>query len=632
MSDKIKHECGLAMIRLLKPLDYYNKKYGTPLYGINKLELLLQKQRNRGQDGAGIATIKLDLPPGHRYISRKRSNGSKPLEDIFSDVYKYFNDLSPEELSDTESLKKNKPYTGELLMGHLRYGTHGVNSIESVHPFLRLNNWITRNLVMAGNFNLTNVNELFDELISFGQHPKEMSDTVTVMEKIGHFLDDEVQKLFSWFKAEGHSNEVITEFITQKLDVARLLQRACRKFDGGYAMAGMIGHGDMFVLRDPIGIRPAYYYADDEIVVVASERPAIQTSFAYSFSKIKELKPGHALIVKKSGDVSEVQIQQPQERKACSFERIYFSRGNDLDIYNERKDLGRLLTDKILEEIDYDLENAIFSFIPNTAEISFLGMVDGITDKLDDIKKKRILELGDKVTADEIDSIFRMKVRTEKLAIKDAKMRTFIADDLNRGNLVSHVYDVTYGLVNNGVDTLIVIDDSIVRGTTLKNSILEILSRLKPKKIIVVSSAPQIRYPDCYGIDMSKMKEFVAFKALKALLEDSGKEHLMEETYNRCKAELAKEPGELLINPVKDLYALFDYEQVSDKIAEIITPTHLEPEVKIIYQTIEDLHKACPHNLGDWYFSGDYPTQGGMRVVNIAFINYFEGVDARAYI
>ncbi len=632
MSDKIKHECGLAMIRLLKPLDYYNKKYGTPLYGINKLELLLQKQRNRGQDGAGIATIKLDLPPGHRYISRKRSNGSKPLEDIFSDVYKYFNDLSPEELSDTESLKKNKPYTGELLMGHLRYGTHGVNSIESVHPFLRLNNWITRNLVMAGNFNLTNVNELFDELISFGQHPKEMSDTVTVMEKIGHFLDDEVQKLFSWFKAEGHSNEVITEFITQKLDVARLLQRACRKFDGGYAMAGMIGHGDMFVLRDPIGIRPAYYYADDEIVVVASERPAIQTSFAYSFSKIKELKPGHALIVKKSGDVSVVQIQQPQERKACSFERIYFSRGNDLDIYNERKDLGRLLTDKILEEIDYDLENAIFSFIPNTAEISFLGMVDGITDKLDDIKKKRILELGEKVTADEIDSIFRMKVRTEKLAIKDAKMRTFIADDLNRGNLVSHVYDVTYGLVNNGVDTLIVIDDSIVRGTTLKNSILEILSRLKPKKIIVVSSAPQIRYPDCYGIDMSKMKEFVAFKALKALLEDSGQEHLMEETYNRCKAELAKEPGELLINPVKDLYALFDYEQVSDKIAEIITPTHLEPEVKIIYQTIEDLHKACPHNLGDWYFSGDYPTQGGMRVVNIAFINYFEGVDARAYI
>jgi len=631
MSDTIKHECGLAMIRLLKPLDYYNKKYGTPLYGINKLELLLQKQRNRGQDGAGIATIKLDMPPGHRYISRKRSNGAMPLEDIFSDVYKYFNQLSSEELVDTEALKKNTPYTGELLMGHLRYGTHGVNSIESVHPFLRLNNWITRNLVMAGNFNLTNVNELFDELISFGQHPKEMSDTVTVMEKIGHFLDDEVQKLFSWFKAEGHSNELITDFIAQKLNVARLLQRACRKFDGGYAMAGMIGHGDMFVLRDPIGIRPAYYYADDEIVVVASERPAIQTSFAYSFSKIKELKPGHALIVKKSGEVSEELILQPEERKACSFERIYFSRGNDLDIYNERKQLGRLLTDRILEEIDYDLENAIFSFIPNTAEISFLGLIDGVNDKLDDIKKKRLLELGDKVTAEEVDSIFRMKLRTEKLAIKDAKMRTFIADDLNRGNLVSHVYDVTYGLVNDEKDTLIVIDDSIVRGTTLKNSILEILSRLKPKKIIVVSSAPQIRYPDCYGIDMSKMKKFVAFRALKALLEESDQEHLMEETYKRCKAELEKTSGDI-INPVKDLYALFDYDVVSDKIAEIITPPHLKPEVKIIYQTIEDLHKACPDNLGDWYFSGDYPTQGGMRVVNIAFINYFEGVDARAYI
>jgi len=631
MSDTIKHECGLAMIRLLKPLDYYNKKYGTPLYGINKLELLLQKQRNRGQDGAGIATIKLDMPPGHRYISRKRSNGAMPLEDIFSDVYKYFNQLTPEELVDTEALKKNTPYTGELLMGHLRYGTHGVNSIESVHPFLRLNNWITRNLVMAGNFNLTNVNELFDELISFGQHPKEMSDTVTVMEKIGHFLDDEVQKLFSWFKAEGHSNELITDFIAQKLNVARLLQRACRKFDGGYAMAGMIGHGDMFVLRDPIGIRPAYYYADDEIVVVASERPAIQTSFAYSFSKIKELKPGHALIVKKSGEVSEELILQPEERKACSFERIYFSRGNDLDIYNERKQLGRLLTDRILEEIDYDLENAIFSFIPNTAEISFLGLIDGVNDKLDDIKKKRLLELGDKVTAEEVDSIFRMKLRTEKLAIKDAKMRTFIADDLNRGNLVSHVYDVTYGLVNDEKDTLIVIDDSIVRGTTLKNSILEILSRLKPKKIIVVSSAPQIRYPDCYGIDMSKMKKFVAFRALKALLEESDQEHLMEETYKRCKAELEKTSGDI-INPVKDLYALFDYDVVSDKIAEIITPPHLKPEVKIIYQTIEDLHKACPDNLGDWYFSGDYPTQGGMRVVNIAFINYFEGVDARAYI
>jgi amidophosphoribosyltransferase len=570
------------------------------------------------------------MPAGHRYISRKRSNGAMPLEDIFSDVYKYFNHLSEEELSDTVSLKKNKPYTGELLMGHLRYGTHGVNSIESVHPFLRLNNWITRNLVMAGNFNLTNVNELFEELISFGQHPKEKSDTVTVLEKIGHFLDDEVQKLFSWFKAEGYSNERITELIAQKLDVARLLQRASRKFDGGYAMAGMIGHGDMFVMRDPIGIRPAYYYADDEIVVVASERPAIQTSFAYSFNNIKELQPGHALIVKKSGIVTEQMITQPKERKACSFERIYFSRGNDLDIYNERKNLGRLLADRILEEIDYDLESAIFSFIPNTAEISYLGLLDGVNDKLDIIKKKRILELGDNVTEAEIDSIFRMKVHSEKLAIKDAKMRTFIANDINRGSMVSHVYDVTYGIVENEKDTIIVIDDSIVRGTTLKNSILEILSRLKPKKIIVVSSAPQIRYPDCYGIDMSKMKNFVAFKALLALLEENGKEHLIEETYHKCKAELLK-PSHEIKNPVKDLYALFDYDVVSDKIAEIITPTHLKPEVKIIYQTIDNLHKACPENLGDWYFSGDYPTPGGMRVVNIAFINFYEGVDARAY-
>jgi amidophosphoribosyltransferase len=629
MSDTIKHECGLAMIRLLKPLHYYTETYGTPLYGINKIELLLQKQRNRGQDGAGIATIKLDMPPGHRYISRKRSNAARPLEDIFSEVYKYFNELSPEELADAQFLKQNKPYTGELLLGHLRYGTHGINSIESVHPFLRLNNWITRNLVMAGNFNLTNVHELFNELIGFGQHPKEMSDTVTVMEKIGHFLDDEVQKLFSWFKAEGFSNELITELIGEKLDVRRLLQRATRKFDGGYVMAGMIGHGDLFVVRDPIGIRPAYYYADDEIVVMASERPAIQTSFDIQYDNVRELKPGHALIVKKTGEVSEELIRQPEERKACSFERIYFSRGNDLDIYNERKNLGRLLTDRILEEIDYDLENSIFSFIPNTAEISFMGLIDGINDKLDAIKKKRILDLGKDITPEEVDSIFRMRPRTEKLAIKDAKMRTFIADDINRGSMVSHVYDVTYGLVNNEKDTLVIIDDSIVRGTTLKKSILEILSRLKPKKIIIVSSAPQIRYPDCYGIDMSKMKRFVAFRALKALLEESGREHLMEETYNKCKAELAKESN--LVNPVKELYALFDYETVSDKIAEIITPKHIKPEVKIIYQTVENLHIACPDNKGDWYFSGDYPTEGGMRVVNKAFINFFDNVDARAY-
>ena len=630
MSDIIKHECGLAMIRLLKPLQYYYDKYGTNLYGIQKLQLLLQKQRNRGQDGAGIATIKLDPPPGHRFISRKRSNKSSCLEEIFGEAYGYFNDLTQEELSNGAELKATKPYTGEVILGHLRYGTHGINSIESVHPFLRLNNWITRNLVMAGNFNLTNVNELFDELISFGQHPKEQSDTVTVMEKIGHFLDDEVQKLFTWYKAEGHSNETITKIIAQKLDVKRLLQRASRKFDGGYVMAGIIGHGDAFVMRDPHGIRPAFYYHDDEIVVMASERPAIQTSFNIHISKVQELNPGHALIIKKDGTISEELIRQPEVRKACSFERIYFSRGNDRDIYLERKELGKLLADDILKTIDYDLENTIFSFIPNTAEVSFLGMIEGVENKLELIKKKRILDLGENISKEELDSIFRLKPRVEKLAVKDAKMRTFIADDSLRGNMVSHVYDVTYGLVNNEKDTLVMIDDSIVRGTTLKNSIIKILSTLRPKRLIIVSSAPQIRYPDCYGIDMSKMKNFVAFKALKQLLEENGKEDLIEKTYHKCVAELEK-PDSEITNPVKALYAEFSYEAVSEKIAEIITPKNIIPEVHVIYQTVENLRKACPNNNGDWYFSGDYPTPGGMRVVNKAFINFVENVDARAY-
>ena len=631
MSDIIKHECGLAFIRLKKPLQYYHEKYGTALYGLQKLQLLLQKQRNRGQDGAGIATIKLEVTPGTRYISRKRSNSTTYLSDIFSEVYKYFNDLPADKLSDAEWMKANLPYMGEVLLGHLRYGTHGINSIESVHPFLRLNNWITRNLVLAGNFNLTNVTELFDELISFGQHPKEKSDTVTVMEKIGHFLDDEVQKLFSWFKAEGNDNNDITRLIANKLDVRRVLQRAARKFDGGYVMAGMIGHGDAFILRDPLGIRPAYYYEDEEVVVMASERPAIQTCFEAHISDVKELKPGHALIVKSDGRVSEEQILQPQPRQACSFERIYFSRGSDKDIYLERKELGKALAPKILETIEYDLENTLFSFIPNTAEVAFYGMMEGVTDTVDEIKKERILKLGDKITPEELDSIFRMKPRMEKVAVKDAKMRTFIASDNLRGGMVSHVYDVTYGLVRNDVDTLVVIDDSIVRGTTLRDSIIKILNTLKPKKIIIVSSAPQIRYPDCYGIDMSKMKNFVAFRALVALLKESGKENLLEETYEKCLAELSKKEGETLTNPVIDLYNQFSYEQVSDKICELLTPPDVKPEIKVIYQTVEDLNKACPDNLGDWYFSGNYPTPGGMRVVNKAFINFIENVDARAY-
>lgn len=590
----------------------------------------MQKQRNRGQDGAGIATIKLGMPPGSRYISRKRSHSATYLEDVFSSVYQYFADLDDEKIQDGAWLKENQPFTGEVLLGHLRYGTHGSNSIESVHPFLRLNNWITRNLVMAGNFNLTNVHDLFDELISFGQHPKEHSDTVTVMEKIGHFLDDEVQKLFSWFKAEGYSNQEITALISENLDVRRVLQRATRKFDGGYVMAGLIGHGDSFILRDPSGIRPAFYYHDDEVVVMASERPAIQTGFNVSISKVHELQPGHALIVKKNGEIKEEMIQEPLARKACSFERIYFSRGNDRDIYLERKKLGELLAPKILEEINYDMENTIFSFIPNTAEIAFYGLVEGLHKELDVIKKKRILELGDKISQEEIDSIFRMQPRVEKLAVKDAKMRTFIADDMHRGNLVSHVYDVTYGLVNNQKDTLVLVDDSIVRGTTLRESIIKILSTLKPKKLIIVSSAPQIRYPDCYGIDMSIMNKFVAFKALVELLQETGRENLIEETYNKCKAEL-KKPDKEITNPVKELYDLFDYEQLSNKIAEIVTPENIAPGVKVIYQTVDNLRSACPNNNGDWYFSGDYPTPGGMRVVNKAFINYVENIDVRAY-
>ena len=630
MSDIIKHECGLAFIRLKKPLQYYIDKYGTPLYGIQKMQLLLQKQRNRGQDGAGIATIKLNPQPGTRYISRKRSHSSTYLEDIFGEVYKYYNDLPEERLQDGAWLKENLPYSGEVLLGHLRYGTHGSNSIESVHPFLRLNNWITRNLVLAGNFNLTNVRELFDELISFGQHPKEQSDTVTVMEKIGHFLDDEVQKLFNWFKAEGNPNEDITKLIGDKLDVRRVLQRASRKFDGGYVMAGMMGHGDAFILRDPMSIRPAYYYEDDEVVVMASERPAIQTTFGLHISKIKELKGGHALIVKSNGRVTEESINHVPERKACSFERIYFSRGSDRDIYLERKALGVKLATPILEEINYDLENTIFSFIPNTAEVAFYGMMQGVEAKLEDIKKRRILELGGELTSQELDSIFRMKPRMEKIAVKDAKMRTFIADDNLRGNMVSHVYDVTYGVVRNELDTLVMIDDSIVRGTTLRDSIIQILSTLRPKKIVIVSSAPQIRYPDCYGIDMSKMKNFVAFRALVALIKESGKENLLDETYQKCKEELLK-PDDQIGNPVKDLYALFPYEEVSNKICEIITPEGTKPEIKVIFQTVADLNQACPENLGDWYFSGDYPTPGGMKVVNRAFINFMDKVDARAY-
>lgn len=630
MSDVIKHECGLAIVRLLKPLAYYHKKYGTALYGLNKLQLLLQKQRNRGQDGAGIATIKLNSKPGSRYISRKRSNSAQYLKDLFQGVFDHFNDLTPEQLNDPEWLKKNKPYTGELLLGHLRYGTHGDNTIETVHPFLRQNNWISRNLVVAGNFNLTNVEELFAELIELGQYPKEKSDTVTVMEKIGHFLDDEVQRLFNWFNPEGYNHQEINELIAEHMDVQRLLQRSSRKFDGGYVMAGMIGHGDAFVMRDSSGIRPAFYYKDDEVVVVASERPAIQTAFDVNVKEVKELQRGHALVIKRNGSVSEEFVKDQLERKSCSFERIYFSRGTDRDIYLERKQLGKILAPLIMKRLDYNFKNSVFSFIPNTAEVAFYGLVEGVHEELNKIKKAQILEAGAKITPALVNEIMSQQPRVEKLAVKDAKLRTFIADDVVRGEMVSHVYDVTYGIVKNDEDTLIMIDDSIVRGTTLRDSIIKILSSLKPKKIIIVSSAPQIRFPDCYGIDMSKMGNFVAFRALVALLKENGKEALLEETYQRCKAELKLAP-EKMTNAVKELYTHFSYEDVSNKIAEIVTPEGLDIEIEVIYQTIEGLHEACPNHKGDWYFTGDYPTVGGYRVVNKAFINYMEKNDARGY-
>jgi amidophosphoribosyltransferase len=632
MSDSIKHECGVALIRLLKPLEYYEEKYGSSLYGLEKMRLLLQKQRNRGQDGAGLATIKLNPQPGTKYISRKRSVASNYLDDLFEQVMRHFKDLPDDQLHNPAWLRENKPYTGELLLGHLRYGTHGDNSIETCHPFLRQNNWINRVLLLAGNFNLTNVDELFKELVELGQYPKEKSDTVTVLEKIGHFLDDEVQRLHTWYKPDGMTNREINDLIFENLDVQRLLRRASKKFDGGYVMAGLLGHGDAFVMRDPNGIRPAFYYQDDEVVAVASERPALQTAFDVHISKVKEISPGHALIIKAGGRVDEKMFIEPGERKGCSFERIYFSRGNDRDIYLERKRLGYQLVDPILEAVNNDFENTVFSFIPNTAETAFMGMIERIHEKLDEIKQEKIVtQLSEgKLDTAAVEKIMATKPRVERLVVKDAKVRTFIADTTERGRLVSHIYDITYGLVNNDVDTLVLLDDSIVRGTTLRDSIIEIASRLRPKKIIIVSSAPQIRYPDCYGIDMSRLGEFVAFRALVELLKDRGMEHLLQETYQRCKAQESL-PKEYIKNEVKELYAHFTDQEVSTKIAEIVTPDGIKPEIVVIYQTVEGLQKASPINNGDWYFSGNYPTPGGNKVVNRAFINYMEKRDERAY-
>ena len=630
MSDSIKHECGVALVRLLKPLDHYHKKHGTALYGVNKLRLLLQKMRNRGQDGAGIATIKLDPPPGSRYISRKRSIANNYLDDLFQGVYDHFRNVPEKKMADPDWMKKNLPFTGELLLGHLRYGTHGVNTMETCHPFLRQNNWISRNLVVAGNFNLTNVNQLFQELVELGQYPKEKSDTVTVLEKIGHFLDDEVQRLFSWFKPDGHTIEEINQMIFENLDVQRLLKRATKKFDGGYVMAGMIGHGDAFVMRDPNGIRPAFYYVDSEVAVVASERPAIQTAFNVHHTKIKELKPGHAVIIKRDGTVQELPFTDEQPRLACSFERIYFSRGTDRDIYLERKKLGEMLAKPVLKLLNNNFKDTVFSFVPNTAESAFFGLVEGLEKNLNVIKAKKIQELGPDIKPRKLNKILSAKARVEKIVVKDAKLRTFIADGASRSELISHVYDVTYGIVANEKDTLVLLDDSIVRGATLRDSILKITSTLRPKKIVVVSSAPQIRFPDCYGIDMSKFSEFVAFQAMVALLKKRKKTHLLQEAYERC-LKSGKKPIDKIKNEVLPLYELFTQQEISAQIAKIITPKGIKPKVAVIYQSIEDLHQACPNHTGDWYFSGKYPTPGGTRVINRAFINYMEGRDERAY-
>lgn len=633
MSDPIKHECGIALLRLKKPLEYYLDKYGSALWGLNKMHLLMEKQHNRGQDGAGIANIKLDMQPGERYISRTRSVQKNPTQDIFDQInakFKAIYDENPSALKDVNFLKQNAGFTGEVFLGHLRYGTYGRNSIESCHPFLRQSNWMTRNLVVAGNFNLTNVDELFDVLVELGQHPKEKSDTVTVMEKIGHFLDVENDELYAHYKSLGYAKADIYARIQDEIKIDKILKKASERWDGGYAMAGLLGHGSAFVLRDPSGIRPAFWYEDDEICVVASERPVIQTAFNLKVEDIQELKPGHALIIEKKGQVKEIEINTPRKLAQCSFERIYFSRGSDADIYKERKALGRLIVKNVLDSVGHDYDNSVFSFIPNTAEVSFYGLIKGLEEALNQDKIKQIQALGSGASTEAIAEVVNRRARIEKIAIKDAKLRTFITQDDSRDDLVAHVYDITYGSVRRGTDNLIVIDDSIVRGTTLRQSILRILDRLGPKKIVVVSSAPQIRYPDCYGIDMAKMGDFIAFEAAIALLRETGKAHLIDEVY-RAALEQVQLPKEQVKNVVQRIYEPFTDTEISAKIAQMLTPEGMQADVEIIYQTVENLHMACPGHTGDWYFTGNYPTPGGNKVVNRAFINWMEKRNVRAY-
>ncbi len=633
MSEMIKHECGIGLLRLCKPLEYYQEKYGTWMYGLQKLYLLMEKQHNRGQDGAGIASLKLNLTPGHKYLFKNRSNSPNPLKRVFDKVYRGFKEYQtcyPELMNDPRWVKENLPFAGELFIGHLRYGTYGNYDISFVHPVTRENNWKSRNLVLAGNFNLTNVDELFDILVDLGQTPKNYSDTVTILENVGHYLDEENQELFRHYKDKGLQHKEISSLIEENLDLAKVLSRASKKWDGGYVIAGMVGHGDGFVVRDPWGIRPGFYYYDDEVVVVASERPVIQTTMNVPVNSIREIPPGCAFIVKKSGEINIETVREPQEIKSCSFERIYFSRGSDRDIYAERKKLGELLTPPILDAVDHDVENTVFSFIPNTAETAFLGMTAGVEDYLTRIKKEKILALGNRLTEEELNEIMALKPRVEKVAVKDVKLRTFIAEDKGRDDLVGHVYDITWNSVREGSDNLVIIDDSIVRGTTLKYSIIRILDRLNPKRIIVVSSSPQIRYPDCYGIDMAKLGDFIAFRAAIELLKETGQESVIDAVYQKAK-EQENLPKENIINCVRDIYAPFSADEISEKIAGMLKTPEIKADIRIVYQSIENLHTACPDHLGDWYFTGSYPTPGGNKVVITSFINFMEGKDQRAY-
>ncbi len=633
MTDSVKHECGIAVVRLLKPLPYYHEKYGSWMYGLNKLYLLMEKQHNRGQDGAGVVNVKLEVEKGKPYLFRQRSNNGASINDVFEKIHAKLtssNQELREKILDPEWAQINLPFSGEIFLGHLRYGTFGQQGINFVHPVMRENNWKSRSLVLAGNFNLTNVDELFAKLVELGQHPKAYSDTVTILEKVGYFLDEENQLLFRKFKNEGFSNKEISWLIETNLEVAKLLEESTKDFDGGYTIAGIIGHGDLFVTRDPWGIRPAYFYHDDEIVIAASERPVIQTVMNVAVENVKELLPGNALIVKRNGEIFQEMVRVPHEKKSCSFERIYFSRGSDFEIYHERKKLGELLTSTILETIEFDLKNTVFSYIPNTAESAFYGMIKGVENYMLQEKKAKLLNLGNEITEKEIEEIIDSRPRVEKIAIKDVKLRTFISQEKGRNDLVAHVYDITYGTIQKGIDNLVIIDDSIVRGTTLQRSILKIIDRLGPKQIVIVSSSPQIRYPDCYGIDMTKLGEFIAFKAAISLLMDTGQEEIIHEVYKKAK-EQQNLPKEQIVNYVKKIYKPFTAAEISDKIAELLKTPEINAEVKIVYQSIENLHIACPNSKGDWYFTGDYPTPGGNKVVNTSFINYIENRNERSY-